>query len=83
MSERKRITLADVFKRRGAEIEAEIEAQTAWEATPEGRSWREAQDAHHRRMEEADARFAAEHPPEDDDADAADEDDAERHDANH
>jgi hypothetical protein len=67
MSEGKRITLADVFKRRAAEIKADADAQAAWEATPEGAAWRAAQDAHHRRMADADARFAAEHPPEDDD----------------
>jgi hypothetical protein len=58
-------TMHDVFKRAAERLKAETAAQDAWEATPEGRKWREAQDAHHRRMAEADARFAAEHPPED------------------
>jgi hypothetical protein len=75
MSEGKRVTLADAFKRREAEIKAEIDAQAAWEATPEGAAWRAAQDAHHRRMVEAEARFAAEHPPEDEDEEEEDEDD--------
>ena len=79
MAEGKRVTLDEVFKRREAEARAERELRDAWEATPEGKAWREARDAHHARMQQADERFALENPPpdEDEDGDAGDDDEEE------
>jgi len=72
------MSLADLFARKRAEREAEIAAQDAWEKTPEGAAWRAQQDDHHRRMREADERYAAEHPePEADDPDGEESDDPE------
>ena len=63
-----KISLTELFKRRSAENKAAFEAQQAWEATPEGAAWRAEQDAHHKRMADADERYAVEHPePEEDD----------------
>lgn len=78
MTEGRKMTLAEVFARRRAELIAEKEAQDAWEATPEGKAWRQRQDAHHKRMAEADAQWAKDHPQEEeeeaeDDAEAEDE----------
>ena len=63
MLERKRLTLADVFRQKEAEVRAELAQRQAYEATPEGRAEAIARDAFHRRMAEADERFAAENTP--------------------
>jgi hypothetical protein len=70
MSEGKPVTMRELFERRAQQLRDEKAAQEAWEQTPEGQEWRRAQDEHHRRMREADARWAAEHPePDEDEAD--------------
>lgn len=70
MAEGKKITLADLFARDSAKRLAEYQAQQEWEKTPEGRAWREAQDALHARLAAADEQYAiANPPPEDDDED--------------
>jgi len=56
MTERKTITLGELFARRAAEIKAQIAAQDAYRLTPEGKAEHEAWEAHQRRMADADAR---------------------------
>lgn len=60
------LTLADVFRRHAERARAEIAARDAYDATPEGAAEKAEREAHHKRMAEADARFAEENPPEDD-----------------
>lgn len=67
MTEGKKITLAELAARDRAKRTAEYAAQKAWETTPEGAAWRAEQDDHHRRMAEADGRYAIDNPPQEDD----------------
>lgn len=68
-----KISMAELFARDKAKRQAEAAAQAAWEQTPEGAEWRREQEAHHRRMAEADARYEAENPTSDEDEDEDDE----------
>jgi len=61
MTNRRRVTIDEVFKRRAAEIRADLDAKEAYEATPEGKAEADAREAFQRRMREADARAAIEH----------------------
>ena len=60
MIEGKRVSLADVFKRAAAKAKADYEQQLTYEATPEGAAEKAEREAYHRRMMEADQKFAAE-----------------------
>lgn len=57
------MTLAEVFRRKQEQVSAELEQRQAYEATPDGQAEVAAREAYHRRLAEADARFAAANPP--------------------
>jgi len=59
------MTLAEAFKLREQELREEADRFDAWRATPEGK----AREAHHRRMSDADTRFAEEKPSVEDEED--------------
>jgi len=72
------MTLAQLAERTRARLIEERAAQDEWEQTPEGAEWRRQQDEHHRRMADADARYALEHPEPEEDEEEDGEDDDER-----
>ncbi len=57
-----RMTLADLEKREHAMRVLEYQERLRYRETPEGKAEYEAQLAHEKRMQEADARWAAENP---------------------
>lgn len=62
----KMISAGELFSRDAAKRKSEYAAQLAWEQTEEGAAWRKEQDEYHRRMFEADLRYAEENPAIDD-----------------
>jgi hypothetical protein len=71
MTERKTMTLGELFARRAVEIKAQIAAQDAYRLTPEGKAQHEAWKAQQHRMAEADAKAWAARTPYQQGSDAA------------
>jgi hypothetical protein len=66
MGNGKKVSAADIFARRSAEISDYCAAKDAYERTKEGAAVKAAREAREERLAAADARYAAENPPEDD-----------------